>query len=268
MQGGIILTSSGNGGTNFCNNSYLLYKNILKTQTSSVTPTESTESAGVTALYDGNSNLKFFCSSSGTVDFEFTFPLATEINSMACAGVNMLNAGVTWEFYTWDSTSSAYVKQSEGSGKKNNSPVFNAFDSVTTNKVRFRFITSSPLSVGELGCGLALRFPVPPSIGYQPSRWNTNNQVNVGQTENNTTSSSTVLKRGSTESVKFDKLDASWLDNNFIDVLDYEGLPVWFSGDQKTNPNKVIFGNWESSSKPSYESAFRSSLSFKFNGAV
>lgn len=269
MIGGIILKTSGvDSSSGGCNNAYLLYKNLLNTNIANTVPTESSESAGASALYDGNTNLKFFCSTSGTVDFDFTFPLATEINSMACAGANMLNSSAIWEFYTWDSNTSAYVKQADGSGKKNNSPVFNTFDAVTTNRVRFRFITSAPFSVGELGCGLALRFPVPPSIGYQPSRWNTNNQVNVGRTENNTVAASTVIKRGSTESVKFDKLEAQWMDDNFVDILDYEGLPVWFSGDQKTNPNKVIFGNWESSSAPSYESAFRTSLSLKIDGAV
>ena len=269
MQGGIILKTSGDSGLSVCNNSYLLYKNLLNTQIANTVPAESSESAGVSALYDGNTNLKFFCSSSGTVDFDFTLPSATSINSMACAGANMLNAAVTWEFYTWDATTSTYIKRSDGSGKKNNSPVFNTFDTVTTNRVRFRFITSAPFSVGELGCGLALRFPVPPSIGYQPSRWNNNDQVNIGRSENNMIASSTVIKRGSTESVKFDKLESQWMDDNFIEILDYKGLPVWFSGDQKTNPNKVIFGNWESSSnlamKVRLEHLFHLKLTELFN---
>lgn len=252
-----------------CNfNSYMLYNNLASTQTALTTPAQDSESAGDLALYDNNTNLTFNCSTSGTVDFDFTIPLATEINSMGVAGANLGASTAIWEFYTWNSTTLAYEKKAEGSGKRDNSPIFNAFESVVTNKVRFRFITTSPLKVGQLGFGNALRFPVPPSIGYQPARWSNNNQVNIGRAENNTLSGNTVIKRGSTESVKFDKLEAQWLDDNFIDVLEYSGVPVWFSGDQKFNPNNVIYGNWESSTKPSYESAFRSSLSFKFNGAV
>jgi hypothetical protein len=249
-------------------NSYLLYKNLLDTNISNTVPAENADSAGVTSLYDGNTNLKFKCLSAGVSEFDFTLPLAVDINSMAVAGADLLTSGVVWEFFVWDADLSSFVKVSEGSGKKDNSPIFNVFDTKLTNRIKFRFTTTSPVSIGELGVGNALRFPVPPSIGYQPARWSNNNVVNIGRTENNTLSSSTVLNRGSSESVKFDKIEADWIDDNFIDVLDYKGLPVWFVGDQKFKPNSVVFGNWESSTRPSYESAFRSSISLNISGAV
>lgn len=244
----------------------MLYDNKLKLNSTRTLPAESPESAGFLSLYDGNSNLKFISSASSTLDFDFEFSTAQQINSMACAGANLADAGVVWEFYTWDIDNSIYVKQHDGSGKKNNSPIFGVFDTVTTSKIRFRFITTSPVMIGELGCGLALRFPVPPSIGWQPARWNSNNQINIGRTEANTTASSTVIQRGAPESVKFDKLEAAWMDSNFVDVLNFEGLPVWFVGDNKFNPNDCIFGNW-SASNSSYESAYMTSLSLKFDGA-
>lgn len=249
-------------------NSYLLYDNLARNQTALTLPDQDTDSAGGLALYDNNTNLTFNCLNPGTVDFYFTIPEAKEVNSMGVAGANLGSSTAVWEFYTWNSDTMAYEKKAEGSGKRDNSPIFNTFDTVTTNRVRFRFITTAPLRVGELGFGNALRFPVPASIGLTPARWSTNNQVNIGRAENNTLSGNTVIKRGSTESVKFDKLEAQWLDDNFIDVLDYEGVPVWFSQDQRYKQNDVIYGNWETSSKPSYESAFRTSLSLKISGAV
>ncbi|HAW80266.1 MAG TPA: hypothetical protein DCX27_11485 [Balneola sp.] len=258
--------TSGSSISYGCNNSYLLYDNKLNLNSSRTTPEESSQSAGYLSLYDGNSNLKFISSSSGSLDFDFEFSTAQKINSMSCAGANLFDAGVVWEFYTFDIDNATYIKQHDGSGKNNNSPIFGIFETVTTSKIRFRFITTTPIMIGELGCGLALRFPVPPSIGWQPARWNSNNQINIGRTEANTTASSTVIERGAPESVKFDNLEASWMDSNFIDVLEFQGLPVWFVGDSRYNPNDCIFGNW-SASNSSYESAYRTSLSLKFNGA-
>ena len=269
MANAIIVNNTGAAVTQdgLCNNSYLLHKNQLKESVSRVVPSETANSAGFLSLYDGASNLKFITTGAGTHDFDFTLPQATNINAMSCAGGNMLSAGVTWEFYTYDADSALFVKRADGSGKRDNSPVFNTFDTVTTNQVRFRFICSSAFEVGELSAGLALRLPVPPSIGYTPARWNTNNKTNTGQTEANTFSRSTVLQRGATESASFENVETEWLDQNWIDVIDNLGEPIWFSGDQRLKPNDVIYGHLKTGSNPSYTNSFYSTVKIDIDGA-
>ncbi len=261
--GGGVPVDSGNG----CNNSYLLYKNELKNNSGIVAPSQSNESAGNSALYDDASNLKWISSGGGTIDIDFTFPTARVISAMAVAGANLQSASVTWEFYTYDADTTSFIKRSDGSGRRNNSPIFNTFDAVTTNQVRFRFICTSAIEIGELCAGQALRMPVPPSIGYAPARWNTNDKVNIGQTEANTMSKATVLSRGANESASFENIDVDWLDGNWIDVIDSNGAPVWFSGDQKLKSNDVIYGHLKHNAKPSYTNSFYSTVTIDIDGA-
>lgn len=263
VNGGGVAPLSDGG----CNNSYLLYSNELKNNSSVTAPSQSTDSAGNAALYDDASNLKWISSGGGTIDIDFTFLTARVINAMSVAGANLQSASVTWEFYTYDADTASFVKQADGSGKRNNSPIFNIFDAVTTNQVRFRFICTSAIEIGELCAGQALRLPVPPSIGYTPARWNTNNKVNIGQTEANTMSKSTVLQRGATESASFENVETDWLDNNWIDVIESQGAPVWFSGDQKLKPNDVIYGHLKHNAKPSYTNSFYSTVTIDIDGA-
>lgn len=253
-----------------CANAYLLYDNLLNqsgvTYTSS--QVEAADSAGALALSDGNTNIKFKASAGGNITIDCEMPLAKPINSMAVAGANLGSALVTWRFYVWDADLASYVLKSEGSGKKNNSPIFNTFEATASNKVRFEFATNSAIEIGELGVGAALRFPVPASVGYQPGRWSTNDETFSGRTESNAFSSSTIIARGTTEQVEFAKLQDTWLDENWIDVIEKSnGRPVWFGQDMLLNPNKVIFGNM-TVPKPKYDSAFRSSLQIKIDGVV
>ena len=112
---------------------------------------------------------------------------------MAVSGANLTQALVSWDFFVWNPIDMQYNRVAQGSGKKDNSPIFLVFDKVETPKVRFRFFAQGELQVGELGCGNALRFPSSPSTGFSPSKWQNDNKVINMTTEGNSLSNSTCL---------------------------------------------------------------------------
>jgi len=264
----IILNSVQSDEYLSCANSYMLYDNLIYRQNATIESTqEGSESAGDLALKDGNTDIKWISDGSSTVELEVTLPQVAFIDSMAVGGANLTQALVSWNFYTWDAIGSAWVLQKQGSGKKDNSPIFLVFDEVETAKVKFEFVCSGELQIGELGCGKALRFPVSPGLGFQPSKWQNDNKVINTTTEGNSLSNSTVLKRTVTENPKFNLLDPDWLDDNWTDVMDKAtGLPVWFAWNQQKEPNNVIYGHLSTDVKPAYDSSLLSSLNLTIKG--
>jgi hypothetical protein len=264
----IVLTASQEQQFLSCANSYMLYDNLIYRQNTTITSSqEGSESAGVLALKDGNTDIKWISDNSPTVEIEVTLPQTAFINSMAVSGANLTQALVRWNFYTWDAIGSAWVLQKQGSGKKDNSPIFLVFDEVETAKVKFEFICNGELRIGELGCGKALRFPVSPGLGFQPSKWQNDNKVINTTTEGNSLANSTVLKRTVTENPKFNLLDPNWLDEKWVDVMEKAtGLPVWFAWNQQKEPNNVIYGHLSTDVKPAYDSSLLSSLNLTIKG--
>lgn len=275
-MGGITLVSntiildiadSQDSGFLRCANSYLLYDNLIYSQNSTITSSqEGSDSAGVLALKDGNTNLKFYSDGSSQVDIDVTLPLATQIDCMAFAGANLTECLASWQFFVYDPVLGDYNLRAQGSGKKDNSPVFLVFDEIQTPRVRFRFFVTGVLRIGEIACGKALRFPTSPALGFRPSKWQSDKDILTTTTEGNTISNSNVKFKMVRENPTFPKLPVEWVDEYWPPVLEKGlGLPVWFGWNQKLEPNNVVCGMLKPQ-EPNYESSLLTSLSFGIEG--
>lgn len=276
MAGGITLVSNtvildlagSQEQTLRCANSYLLYDNLIYRKDALITSeNEGQDSGGALALKDGNTSIKWHSDGSLSVDIDISFALAEKINCMAVAGANLTECGAAWDFYVYDPAELTYKLRAQGSGKKDNSPIFIVFDEITTPKVKFRFFVNGTLRVGELGCGYALRFPVPPRTGFQPAKWQSDTEVMSKTTESNAMVNANIKKRTVSENPTFPNLDVNWVDDNWTDIIDKApGLPAWFAWNQKLEPNNVIYGFLAMDKRPAYDSSFLSNLSLTITG--
>lgn len=272
MSNAIILdvAQSEDDGFPRCANSYLLYDNLIYSQDATITSeneSSSPDSGGLLALKDGNTNIKWLSDGSLSVDIDVTLPLATDINCMSVAGANLTEALVSWEFYIYKPIEDVYFRVAQGSGKKDNSPIFLVFDQVETPKVRFRFFAQGVLRVGEIGCGKALRFPNAPDIGYAPAKWQADKKAINKTTEGNTVANSTVLSTTVQDNPTYSLIDTEWIDEYWPDVVDKAtGTPVWFAWNQAKEPNNVVFGNLNTEIRPAFDNSFLSSLNLQIKG--
>lgn len=267
-QNAIIMTESITSA-NMNNNSYLLYDNFIKEENVTITASsESSESAGVLALKDGNTNIKFIGGNSTTIDIDVTFPAAQSFTALAFAGVNLADTAAAYELYVWDLVNLVWIKKHEGSGKKNNSPVMGIFNAYLTTKIRFRFITNGqPLEVGEIGAGRPVNFPSAPEVGFQPAKWASDKKVLSMQTEGNTVASTNALYRTVTEQAKFPQLTDEWMNEYWTPVIEKSaGRSVWFVWNSVIYPHDCIYGLLDTTVKPTYESTFRSSATVRIEG--
>lgn len=251
-----------------CANSYLLYDNLIYRQNATIESLqEGVGSGGVLALKDGNTSIKWESDGSAQVDIDITLPLAAQINCMSVAGANLTECLAAWDFFVWDPVLMQYDLRAQGSGKKDNSPIFLVFDEIQTPRVKFRFFVSGTLRIGEIGCGNALRFPTPPKTGFQPAKWQSDKEVMSKTTESNAMVNSNIKKKTVSENPVYPNLDVNWVDDNWTDIIDKApGLPVWFAWNQKLEPNNVIYGFLDMDKRPAYDSSFLSNLSLTITG--
>lgn len=262
------VATSQDDGFERCANSYMLYDNLIYRQDATIESLqEGTGSGGVLALKDGNTSIKWESDGSTQVDIDITLPLSTKIDCMSVAGANLTECLAAWDFFVWDPVLMNWNRRAQGSGKKDNSPIFLVFDEIETPKVRFRFFVTGTLRVGELGCGKALRFPSAPSVGFTPSKWQSDKEVMSKTTESNAMVNSNLKYKTVVENPQFKLLDPDWLDEYWADVIDKApGLPVWFAWNQKLEPNKVIYGDLSTEVRPAYETSLTTSLNLTITG--
>ena len=268
----IILDNSQSSDDSFlrCANSYLLYDNLIYSQNATITSAQEgagADSAGVLALKDGNSNLKWYSNGNLQVDIDVTLPLSTKINCMSVAGANLREALVSWDFFVFDPVAGNFKRVAQGSGKKDNSPIFLVFDEIETPTVRFRFFAQGVLRVGELGCGKALRFPRAPDVGYSPAKWQSDKVAVNKVTEGNSVANSNVLNTTILDNPKYSLIDTEWVDEYWPDVVEKAtGTPVWFAWNQSKEPHNVVFGKLNTEIKPAYDNSLLSSIDLQIKG--
>lgn len=238
--------------------SWILYQNRLPDCTV-------LQGGDISRLHDNMTNI-LYDAATGTTTVELTLPTADIVNCFATAGINWVSSEGSCKFYCWES--GAYVLKAEVLGRDDGSPTMRVFDPVTTDTVKFEFIATNQMFVGEAAFGEALQMPSCPAVGLQPGEWSDNDTVSMSQTMGLNFGASTVNKRGSTQVMQFNYVTPEFMDGqigNFRRAA--KGQPVWVGWNQKDRLSSVIYGHWEMQ-PPKFDSSFYTSLNLTVNGVV
>lgn len=234
----------------------MAYENLLSSAT--------TVPASATMLYDGMTGIKY-TAATATIELEFVWSTTQSIGYGGVAGASFGTFATTIEVYTWNGSS--YDLANDISGLRDNQPAFLTFDEVTTSKVKFKFISNAAgLTIGELGAGATIDFPRPVSTGYRPGQWTSKDLVTSGMNQANTFGRSTVIQRGTEESIPIKNIGYEWMNTNWSSFIrNAQGRQVWFAWNPTGNPADVIYGNWKANN-PSYVSSLYSDLTLTIMG--
>ena len=232
------------------------FQNLASTAT---TVTASHDTANALYTYDGLTTFKWRpANASPTLQFDGSF---TDVDYVGLAGINWQTAGC-----------SLTVKDSGGatlasiSGLKDNQPALLILTKATQATMLFEFSCSNTsLEVGEIYFGESVLFPRNVSIGYQPGRWTTSDEITLNRTESNQFGPSTVRARGTTEKFKIGLVPTTYMESTFKTFHDdARGLPIFFLWN-KSNASHAVYGNWEASA-PTFESSLFSSINMTVRG--
>jgi len=234
----------------------LAYDNLASSAT---TVTASHDTGGALYTYDGMTTFKWRpANTAPTLQFDGAF---TDVDYVGLAGVNWNSAGA-----------SLVVKDSGGntlasvSGLKDNQPVLLIIAKTSYSTIKLEFSCSNTLlEVGEVYFGESVLLPRSVSVGYQPGRWSTNDEISSNRTESNQFGPSTVKARGTTEKFSIRFVPISYMDSTFKAFFDNaKGLPTFFLWN-KDNANQAVFGHWDISD-PVFDSSLFSSINMTIRG--
>lgn len=238
-------------------NSRILWDNLLI----GATVTSANDSANIPNLYDYMTTT-FWNAGSGSVDLLVTLPLAADIDCAGVAAGNWAEAGTVIEVYSDNGT----TKVGELSGLKDNQPHLFTFDSVFTNTILFRFISTGNLFVGQVGAGECMNIPACPTLGTMLGQFNNDDKVISQKTENNAFGSNSVVPRSRETMVPYTVIPISWVYDEWTNFSDeHKGKPIWFGWDTKNNPLDITFGHW-STNKLSYSKSTFTDLTLTVKG--
>ena len=234
----------------------IAFENLAST---AATVTASQDSANAIFTFDGLTTLKWRpANASPTLQFDGSF---SNVDYIGLAGINWNTSGC-----------SLTVKDSGGatlatiSGLKDNQPALLIVTKSNQSTIKFEFSCSNTLlEVGEVYFGESVLFPRNVSIGYQPGRWTTDDQITLNRTEANQFGASTVRARGTTERFRISLVPTTYMETTFKDFHnDARGLPIFFLWN-KSEIDNAVYGNWEVSA-PTFESSLLSSINMTIRG--
>lgn len=228
---------------------------------STATITASHDQSNIAYIYDGMTTMKWRpVATVSSIQMDGAF---NGTDYVAIAGANWRSSGCQVEVKNLAGDSLGIAN-----GLRDNQPLVFVFERALYSRITIEFTCSNDtLEVGEVYMGSSMTFPKNVSVGYVPARWNSNDIVNTGVTQSNQFAGSTVRSRGSTESFTISKADVSFFEGSYKGFLrDAKGIPVFFLW-TKNNFDDAVFGYWKSS-KPSYETAYTSSVNITIEGSA
>ncbi len=238
------------------------YKNLL-TKASDFTVSSNSGDRGF--LVDGMTTTSWSSSTgANTITFSGSPVIGKNIDCVAFSPSNWNAAGCSIKIDIESVSGTETVINS--AGFRDNAPVMVVFDERQPISITITLTTTSTLYLTGLLVGKSMRFPTGVSVGYQPGRWSTDNQVNTFRTESNAFGQSTVFARGSTESFSVENIDQDFMNSDWRDFIDNaQGKQIWFAWDFVDNDTQVMYGNWEAN-KPGYDSSTFSSVNLTIQG--
>lgn len=228
---------------------------------SSSTITATHDSASTGYLYDGMTTAKWRPAAKvSSVTFTDGF---IDVDYVGIAGVNWNSAGCSVAIYDQDDTLLA-----SASGLKDNQPLLFIITKAIYSSIKVEFTcTNTNLEVGEIYIGEALKFPRNVKVGYQPGRWNTEDEIVWQRTENNQFAGSIVRSRGTTERYQVDFLPLAFMDNEWVDFMTTaKGKAVFFLWN-KDETHHAAYGHW-STNGHRFTNSFFSSVSMTIKGVA
>ena len=237
--GNILFLNAGGGvSINADVATYIMYKNLMPLCTV-------LEGGDIAPLHDNLTNI-FYTGPSGVTDIELQLPSAQTINCFAVAGANLLSAATSISFYLWDADTSAYYLVVTATSGRDNQPVMVVFENQISTKIKITITSAAAFQIGEMAFGQCLKMPASPSVGLQPARWNTEDEITHHATQSNYNGRSTINTRGNKEVLPFNLIPHEWMRTTWATFIDEaKGLPIWVGWNQDLYPNECIYGSWE-----------------------
>lgn len=257
--GNILFLNTGGGvSTNADVATYIMYKNLLPTATV-------LEGGNISALHDNLTNI-FYKGLSGITVIEVQLPSAKTINCFTLAGANLFSATINISFYLWDANTLQYDLIVTATSGRDNQPVMVVFENQISSKVKIEINAGAPFQIGELAFGECLKMPVTPSVGFQPARWDTKDEITHHVSEYNNFGRSTINTRGNSEVLPFNMIPHTFMRDVWAYFIDEaKGLPIWVAWNQQKYPAECIYGKW-SQDKPAYKSPLFSGFTLTVDG--
>lgn len=257
--GNILFLNSGGGvSTNADVATYIMYKNLMPTATV-------LQGGDIAPLHDNLTNI-FYRGDSGITEIELQLPSAAVINCFALAGANLASALVTVSFYLWNPDTLQYYLIVSATSGRDNQPVMTVFENQVSAKVKIEINAASAFEIGEMAFGECLKMPVTPSVGFQPARWHTNDEITHHVSEYNNFGRSTINTRGHSEVLPFNLIPHTFMRSVWAYFIDEaKGLPIWVAWNQQAYPAECVYGSWKHD-KPAYKSPLFSAFTLTIDG--
>lgn len=203
---------------------------------------------------------------SGTVSIELSQGGITSIDYLGIAIHNGGSAGLSGTFEYWNG--SQWIQVFEFSGLKDDKPFMSIFDPVLTQKQRLTLTFSSKLFIGSIYVGKAVVGMSTPSLGFQPGKFSSIDEVETFTTDGNNTIMGRRIDRGfdtkgSFDFVRFDYLD-EWFETYMNWVLDSK--PMFFKW--SSLKDETFYGRQvpDRLTKPTYSTSFHATIRFEMTG--
>ena len=224
--------------------------------------TASHDQAGTINLVDGMTISKWKPASlASTINYAGTF---NNIDYIGLAGVNWASAGCS--LVVRDGIGGTVLASFSNLG--DGQPAIAFITKSSQTNVYFEFTCAEDtLSIGEIYFGESIVLPRSVSVGYEPSRWHSGDNVISNQIQQNQSASSVVWS-----DLSIEKFTLSFLGVEFMETVfkafarSAQGLSIFFLWNTDFQSH-VVYGVWESNS-PTFASQFLSAINMTIKGTT
>lgn len=254
-------------GGNLCR-AVMGYKNILAS--SSVTAPSVDPAYPLALSYDFKTNTEYSpLINTGSVVITITQSAPSIINYIGLFSKNAKDCGLSFMVEVQNFSTGTFVNVGTRGSFKNAVPQMLSFDGINSMQQRVTIYFTSKCYIASLALGEAVVFSRTVSVGYQPGR-----NASLDEVSNFTTEGNNFVQGRRISNGKQEKADVRYQDYSFIDtwwdsfmnhVLDSK--PLFFMANNQ-RPNNCVYGlqNPRTLTKPAYKNWAHTDIELEING--
>ena len=246
------------------------YKTIIDDDISTVVTTSEDGAYPIELAYDYKSNTEYSPAlTSGEVTITLTQATSSDVSYFGLLSKNAADCELAIEVEVWDLGNEEWVSVGTRSSFANGKPQMIFFDPILSNEQKITLTFTSKCYITSMAMGEAIVFSRTASLGYQPARNASLDEVMNFTTDGNNFIQGRRISNGFEEvaNIRYQSYSGvdSWWDSFMNHVLDSK--PLFFMGNDKVQAN-CVYGLQVADQlpKPSYTTAMHTDIKLTIRG--
>jgi len=266
-QNVFVVNPSVLGANNLCR-AVLGFQNLMTTE--SVFTSSPNANYPFPLAYDYKTNTEYSpAESSGTVTIDIYNSTYLPCNYLGIFSKNAGDCNLSVTVSVLDQLTGLYVEVGSRSGFANAKPQMIYWDEKLTAAIRVVISFDSTCYIASLSVGKAVVFSRPPSVGYQPGRNASLDEVSNFSTDGNNFIQGRRLRNGFEEKAPINYQEYDWADTWWSDFMNHvlDSKPVFFMANNQRQ-NNCVFGlqNPQTLTKPKYKNSHHTDIELEIRG--